>query len=54
MLPEQKEKTREEIVRGTGWGFLVAKSSEQPKINSDQKPATINISSDAPPPETNH
>jgi hypothetical protein len=39
MPPEQKEKTREEIVQDTGWGFLVRGTNFSPPPKTQEKPA---------------
>ena len=55
MQPEQLKKTPEEIVQHTGWGFLVHKSTEPPKLYSDQIPTDKLVSSvTSPPPQNDH
>jgi len=58
MLPEQAEHKPEEIVRQTGWGFLISDSKKQP-VPPPEHPAGKNRSvapdttASSPPPK-NH
>jgi hypothetical protein len=41
MPPEQKEKSREEIVQNTGWGFLVRGTTFPAPLITQEKPPQL-------------
>lgn len=50
MPPEKAEKTREEIVRDTGWGVLIPGPTKPTEVKSDQQYTVKPLPSDTPPP----
>lgn len=58
MLPEQTEHKPEEIVRQTGWGFLISGSKKQPVLLAEQpagkNPPVTPDTTDQPPPPKDH